>query len=59
MICNQFGEIVAEMGTETGVIVHEFDLDEIASLRRNWGVFRDRRPDLYQTLLSKDGGVGT
>ena len=58
MICNQFGEIVAEMGTETGVIVHEFDLDEIASLRRNWGVFRDRRPDLYQTLLSKDGGVG-
>ena len=59
MICNQFGEIVAEMGTEAGVIVHEFDLDEIASLRRNWGVFRDRRPDLYQTLLSKDGGVGT
>ena len=58
MICNPFGEIVAEMGTEAGVIVHEFDLDEIASLRRNWGVFRDRRPDLYATLLSKDGGVG-
>ena len=57
MICNPFGEIVAEMGTEAGVIVHEFDLDEIASLRRNWGVFRDRRPDLYTTLLSKDGGV--
>ncbi|UOO90064.1 hypothetical protein LVJ82_03480 [Vitreoscilla massiliensis] len=58
MICNPFGEIVAEMGTEAGVIVHEFDLDAIASLRRNWGVFRDRRPDLYQTLLSKDGAVG-
>ena len=50
--------LVRGLGTEAGVIVHEFDLDEIASLRRNWGVFRDRRPDLYATLLSKDGGVG-
>jgi N-carbamoylputrescine amidase len=23
--------------------------------RRSWGVFRDRRPDLYYPLLSLDG----
>lgn len=55
IICDQFGEIVQEGGEESGVWVHEFDLDEIASLRRNWGVFRDRRTELYQPLLSKDG----
>ncbi|MFD9900775.1 N-carbamoylputrescine amidase [Mesorhizobium sp. NPDC059025] len=33
------------------VITAALDLDEIAAARRSWGVFRDRRPDLYQTLL--------
>ncbi|HEV2502128.1 MAG TPA: N-carbamoylputrescine amidase [Mesorhizobium sp.] len=33
------------------VITAALDLDEIAAARRNWGVFRDRRPDLYQALL--------
>jgi N-carbamoylputrescine amidase len=27
------------------------------SARLPWGLFRDRRPDLYQTLLTKDGNV--
>jgi N-carbamoylputrescine amidase len=30
-------------------------LAEIADYRREWGVFRDRRPDLYATLLTLDG----
>lgn len=33
------------------VITAALDLDEIASARSSWGVFRDRRPDLYHTLL--------
>lgn len=33
------------------VITAALDLDEIAAARRSWGVFRDRRPDLYQALL--------
>ena len=46
------GEKVAEMSrTEEGLRLASFDLDEIAELRRTWGVFRDRRPELYGTLL--------
>lgn len=33
------------------VITAALDLDEIAAARRSWGVFRDRRPDLYHALL--------
>lgn len=32
------------------VITAALDLDEIAAARRSWGVFRDRRPDLYHVL---------
>ncbi|CAM5221955.1 hypothetical protein [Alishewanella longhuensis] len=31
--------------------------DEVAATRRAWGVFRDRRIDIYDTLLTKDGKV--
>jgi N-carbamoylputrescine amidase len=31
------------------------DLDAAREYRRSWGVFRDRRPDLYGALLSLDG----
>jgi len=30
-----------------GVLLHRFDLDEIAEYRAEWGFFRDRRTDLY------------
>ena len=31
-----------------------FDLDEIAKQRASWGLFRDRRPDLYGPLTGHD-----
>jgi N-carbamoylputrescine amidase len=40
---------------EEAVLIHSFDLDAIAELRRSWGSFRDRRPDLYAPLLTLDG----
>jgi N-carbamoylputrescine amidase len=50
------GEIVAELGRdEEGIIMASFDLSEIAVLRSSWGLFRDRRPDLYPPILSADG----
>ncbi|HUF45475.1 MAG TPA: N-carbamoylputrescine amidase [Aestuariivirgaceae bacterium] len=53
------GEIVAQApGDSESVLVHEFDLAAVAELRRSWGVFRDRRPDLYASLLSLDGRTG-
>lgn len=55
-ISNEIGEKVCEADRETeAVISHTFNLAEIADYRREWGVFRDRRPDLYRPLLSMDG----
>jgi N-carbamoylputrescine amidase len=50
------GEIVAEAGRrETAVLTATFDLDAIGRQRAAWGLFRDRRPDLYRSLLTLDG----
>ena len=47
-IADHTGEITAELGAEAeGVIVAQFDLDDIAAYRADWGFFRDRRTDLY------------
>ena len=47
-IADHTGALVAALGEEAeGVLVHTFDLDEIARYRADWGFFRDRRPDLY------------
>jgi N-carbamoylputrescine amidase len=55
-ICNHRGDKLAELGRdEEGVIVQAFDLDELARMRAGWGFFRDRRPDLYEPLLTADG----
>ena len=50
------GEIVGQAPREGGAVVTaSFDLDELASARAAWGLFRDRRPDLYVPILSVDG----
>ena len=38
--------------TTSDVRVGSFDLDEIAIYRKEWGIFRTRRPDLYGPILS-------
>ena len=54
-IANEEGEKVEEMDRTTeGFISHSFDLSEIAKKRFSWGVYRDRRIDLYGTLLKTD-----
>lgn len=54
-IADQNGEKVKELNREEeGILVAEFDLDVIAEERYSWGVFRDRRPDLYGTILKTD-----
>jgi N-carbamoylputrescine amidase len=55
-IANFRGDKVAELGrAEEGVITATFDLDAIAQYRAGFGFFRDRRPDLYNILLTADG----
>ena len=59
-IAGPTGEKVAEAGrTDETVLTATFDLDGIARQRRSWGVFRDRRPELYAPLLSLDGRAPT
>ena len=46
------GEIIQEASKDKKeVLTATFDLDELAIARRQWGVFRDRRPSMYGTLL--------
>lgn len=57
-ITNALGEKIVEASrTEEAVLVAEFDLDAIAEQRIEWGIFRDRRPDLYKAILTYDGDV--
>ena len=56
-IADQTGQLVARASRDREeVVVARFDLDAIAELRGSWGVFRDRRPDLYGALDGLDGG---
>jgi N-carbamoylputrescine amidase len=55
-IASHTGEKVAEADrVSESVLTASFDLDEQRRYRHSWGVFRDRRPDLYYPLLSLDG----
>ena len=51
-ITDETGAMQAEASRDhEEVLVVEFDLDEIASNRLNWGLFRDRRPQMYQDII--------
>lgn len=51
-IADQLGNLVKTLDRkQEGFIVHEFDLVSINEQRISWGVFRDRRPDLYKRLI--------
>jgi N-carbamoylputrescine amidase len=55
-IVDPTGAIVSELSRdEEGVATATFDLDEVAKMRASWGLFRDRRPELYGALLGHDG----
>lgn len=50
------GAILARAGRDAeAVVAASVDLDAAADLRRSWGLFRDRRPDLYGALQGLDG----
>lgn len=55
-IAGPCGEVLSSAGrTMEAIITQEFDLDALAKQRSGWGVFRDRRPELYKALLTHDG----
>jgi N-carbamoylputrescine amidase len=55
-IADHTGQLLAKAGREgEAVLVHRFDLQAIAALRASWGLFRDRRTELYGRLGTLDG----
>lgn len=57
-IADEEGNKVKEMNrVDEGFILATFNLDEINEKRYSWGVFRDRRPNMYGVLLTKDGNL--
>lgn len=55
-IAGNAGNKVVEAGREEEtVIVAEFDLNLLETQRIEWGIFRDRRPDLYGIIATYDG----
>jgi N-carbamoylputrescine amidase len=55
-IADHTGQLMAKADRKTeAVLLHRFDLDAVAALRASWGLFRDRRVDLYGRVNTLDG----
>ena len=55
-IADATGAKIAEADREEEtVLTATFDLDAVRAMRLGWGVFRDRRPELYIPLITLDG----
>ena len=55
-VTNHVGDKIAEGSRDKEeVLIGKINLSEAETLRNVWGVFRDRRPDLYNSLLNLDG----
>lgn len=57
-ISDATGAKVAEANrTDEAVLVAKFDREELRQMRLSWGLFRDRRPELYRSLTGLDGSA--
>lgn len=55
-ITDHKGKLLAEADRDsTGVLVRALDLAAMREERLSWGIYRDRRPEMYGPLLSLDG----
>ncbi len=58
-IADHTGELVAQADrSDESVIVASFDMELIEEYRTTWGIFRDRRPNMYAALNTIDGKTG-
>lgn len=57
-ISDHTGQMLAQAGRDDpAVLTATVDLDAIAALRASWGLFRDRRVDLYRAIGTLDGQI--
>ncbi|GLO16464.1 N-carbamoylputrescine amidase [Pseudomonas putida] len=55
-ICDHKGAMLAEADrTSSGIWLHDLDLTGMREDRLSWGIYRDRRPEMYAALLTLDG----
>mmetsp|Transcript_30651 Transcript_30651/g.45369 ORF Transcript_30651/g.45369 Transcript_30651/m.45369 type:complete len:425 (+) Transcript_30651:231-1505(+) len=56
-ITDETGAIIKEAapGDNGDIVVAEIDAERNRAIRSAWGLFRDRRPDLYGVFKTKDG----
>ncbi|MDE3065253.1 MAG: N-carbamoylputrescine amidase [Acidobacteriota bacterium] len=55
-IADGTGAVVAELDrVSESFVTATFDRDELVEARAGFGLFRDRRPDLYGALVTRDG----
>lgn len=53
-IADETGELISEASRDQEEILYsEFDLAELAQKRLEWGLFRDRRPEMYGIIAGK------
>ena len=57
-ICDRSGKIISEASKDKEeIILADIDTEEDHLFRRNWGLFRDRRTDLYKEILTLEGKI--
>ena len=57
-ICYRSGKILKEASKDKEeIILADIDTEEDHLFRRNWGLFRDRRTDLYKEILTLEGKI--
>ena len=53
-ITTETGAIAAQASRDAeAIVMHSFDLDEIAQAKLDWGLFRDRRPHCYGAITTE------
>lgn len=53
-LTDETGEILMSAGrTEEKILLHTYDLDAIEEMRFSWGLFRDRRPEMYGEISGR------
>lgn len=53
-LTDETGELLASASRDMeGILTAEYDFAEIEKNRLSWGLFRDRRPDMYHTIIEK------
>lgn len=54
-ISDPTGALLTQADQEECILYADLDLSKLAAQRAEWGLFRDRRPELYAPILSLDG----